>query len=299
MKSNRYAAAVEMVRVTVFLAVAIPAGIASAQTTFQAFLTGLGENPPNASPGSGLGTAVLNAAQNQITVDLSWSGLTAPATAAHIHGPAGAGTNASVLFPFSGVPAATAGSIPEQTFAITPTQVGYLFAGYLYMNVHTATFPGGEIRGQLLLVGPPTSFSLTVTTNGSGAITANPAGGSYSSNTVVTLTATPNANYAFNGWSGDATGTNNPISVTMTNNKAITGNFAFVTNGVASSINLAAQICWFAATNRRYQVQAASVVNSNVWFDLGSQIQGNGDTNCYFDPFGGYGQRFYRVMTRP
>lgn len=139
---------------------ALSVGTTHAQVTFEAFLNGLGENPPNGSPASGFCTVVLNAAQTQITVDLSWSGLTAPATASHIHGPGGAGTNAAVLFPFSGVPAATAGAIPEQTFSITPTQVGWLFAGYLYANVHTSTFPGGEIRGQLLLVPEPASVSL-------------------------------------------------------------------------------------------------------------------------------------------
>jgi len=134
--------------------------VAQAQWTFEAFLNGFGENPPNGSPASGFGTVVLNAAQTQITVDESWSGLTAPATASHIHGPGGVGTNAPILFPFSGVPNATAGAIPEQTFAITPTQVGYLFSGYLYMNVHTSTFPGGEIRGQLLLVPEPSTVCL-------------------------------------------------------------------------------------------------------------------------------------------
>jgi hypothetical protein len=140
---------------------ALTASVASAQSTFQAFLTGLGENPPNGSPGSGFGTVVLNAAQNQITVDENWSGLLAAATASHIHGPGGAGTNAGVIFPFSGVPAATAGAIPTQSFAINATQVGYLFSGYLYMNVHTSVFPGGEIRGQLLLVPEPSTLTLT------------------------------------------------------------------------------------------------------------------------------------------
>jgi CHRD domain-containing protein/PEP-CTERM motif-containing protein len=135
-------------------------GIASAQTTYQAFLSGSQEVGPNASPATGFGTVVLNAAQTQITVDESWTGLTAPATASHIHGPAGVGTNASVLFPFSGVPAATSGAIPEQTFAITPTQVGYLQSGLLYMNVHDANFPGGEIRGQLTLVPEPGTWAL-------------------------------------------------------------------------------------------------------------------------------------------
>jgi hypothetical protein len=142
------------------LFLAFSAGMASAQSYFDALLFGVGENPPNGSPASGFGTVMLNAAQDQITVDLSWSGLTAPATASHIHGPGGVGTNAAVIFPFSGVPAATAGSIPEQTFSITPQQVSWLFSGYLYMNVHTANFPGGEIRGQLLLVPEPSSLAL-------------------------------------------------------------------------------------------------------------------------------------------
>ena len=141
-------------------AVVLSAGAAYAQSTFQAILSGLNEVPANASPGTGIGTVVLSLDQTQITVDESWSGLTAPATASHIHGPGGAGTNAPVLFPLSGVPSATSGSIPEQTFAINPTQVGYLFSGYLYLNVHTATFPGGEIRGQLVLVPEPSSAAL-------------------------------------------------------------------------------------------------------------------------------------------
>jgi len=56
------------------------------------------------------------------------------------------------LFPFSGVPSATSGSIPQQTFAITPTQVAQLRSGLFYFNIHNATFPGGEIRGQISCV---------------------------------------------------------------------------------------------------------------------------------------------------
>ena len=72
----------------------------------------------------------------------------------------GLGTNAAVLFPFSGVPAITSGSIPEQTFAINATQVGYLESGFLCINVHDAVFPGGEIRGQLVLVPEPATVVL-------------------------------------------------------------------------------------------------------------------------------------------
>jgi hypothetical protein len=119
---------------------------------FQAVLSGANEVSPNTSAAGGYGTVDLSTDQTTITVNLNFSGLTTAATAGHIHGPAGAGTNASVIFPFSGVPGATSGSIPTQSFAISPTQLGYLRNGLLYMNIHTATYPGGEIRAQLLPV---------------------------------------------------------------------------------------------------------------------------------------------------
>ena len=142
------------------LVAALSTSIASAQTSFQAVLSGLNEVPANSSTASGFGTVVLSADQTQITVNESWTGLSAPASASHIHGPALPGANAGVLFPFSGVPAATSGSIPQQTFPITATQVGYLLNGQLYMNVHDVNFGGGEIRGQLVPVPEPTTLGL-------------------------------------------------------------------------------------------------------------------------------------------
>jgi hypothetical protein len=156
--------------VSLALATALSAGVASAQSTFEALLSGLNETTPNASPATGFGTVVLNAAQTQITVDESWSGLLASATASHIHGPAGVGTNAAVMFPFTGVPAATSGSIPQQVFAITPTEVAYLQSGLLYMNIHTSVFPGGEIRGQLVLVPEPSAAALLALGAGATAL---------------------------------------------------------------------------------------------------------------------------------
>jgi hypothetical protein len=127
---------------------------ARATMLFDASLTGAQEVPPTASQGTGFGTVLLNNALTQITVNLEWFNLTAPATVAHIHGPAAPGTNAPVIFSLSGVPAATSGAIPEQTFAITPAQVADLEAGLFYFNIHTSNFPGGEIRGQILAAVP-------------------------------------------------------------------------------------------------------------------------------------------------
>jgi plastocyanin len=59
-------------------------------------------------------------------------------------------------------------------------------------------------------------------------VTLNPAGGSYVSGTVVTLTATANSGYSFTGWSGDLTGSINPSTITVNSNKSCTATFAAI-----------------------------------------------------------------------
>src|SRR5688572_634560 len=133
-----------------------------AERRLQATLSGAQQVPAVASSGTGVGTVVLNTAETQITVDLTFSGLTSNANMAHIHGPPGSGANAGVLFDFTAsTPAATSGTVPTQVFAINATQVAQLKAGELYFNVHTANFGGGEIRGQILNA-PVEKYSATL-----------------------------------------------------------------------------------------------------------------------------------------
>ena len=130
------------------LLVLISAAAVSAQQRFVASLTGTQEVPPNASAGKGTCTIVLNAAQTQITVNCTFSGLGSNANASHIH--AGAvGVAAPVLFGFTGTPAATSGTIPTQIIAVTAQQVTDMRNHLHYVNIHTTPFPGGEIRGQV------------------------------------------------------------------------------------------------------------------------------------------------------
>ncbi|HTL57314.1 MAG TPA: CHRD domain-containing protein [Candidatus Limnocylindrales bacterium] len=82
--------------------------------------------------------------------------LTGAATAMHIHGPAGAGTNADVLvslvpynFPASDP---TKGGVIVGTIAWPSADISALLSGLTYLNIHTAAFPDGEIRGQLIAV---------------------------------------------------------------------------------------------------------------------------------------------------
>ncbi|PSR54942.1 hypothetical protein AHMF7605_16240 [Adhaeribacter arboris] len=71
----------------------------------------------------------------------------------------------------------------------------------------------------------PGQYSLSVAIVGSGMVTKNPNQTSYASGTNVTLTASPASGYKFSSWSGAASGTANPITVSMTSNKSITATF--------------------------------------------------------------------------
>ena len=71
------------------------------------------------------------------------------------------------------------------------------------------------------------SVYYTLTVNASnGTVALSPAGGSYASGTVVTLTATGNTGYVFGSWSGDLTGSTNPTTITVDGDKAVTATFA-------------------------------------------------------------------------
>jgi uncharacterized repeat protein (TIGR02543 family) len=56
-------------------------------------------------------------------------------------------------------------------------------------------------------------------------VTKDPDQASYPEGSTVTLTATPASGWIFSGWSGDASGSTNPLQVTMDGNKTITANF--------------------------------------------------------------------------
>ncbi|MEJ7862172.1 MAG: CHRD domain-containing protein [Pyrinomonadaceae bacterium] len=70
----------------------------------------------------------------------------------HINGPVG--VNSPVRFPL-GTVSGTTGTIGPLTFEVTPAEVTDLRAKGWYVNIHTANFPGGEIRGQVKIVSTP------------------------------------------------------------------------------------------------------------------------------------------------
>jgi len=144
--------------------------------TFGADLTGAAESPPNASPATGTTVVVYDDVLHMLAIAINFSGLMAPTTVAHIH--AGVLSDALTV----GV-AVTPGTLPGFPAGVTSadydvvvnlslagsytatfvTNYGggtvagaeaalfsFMQAGTAYVNVHTTSFPAGEIRGFLL-----------------------------------------------------------------------------------------------------------------------------------------------------
>lgn len=69
------------------------------------------------------------------------------------------------------------------------------------------------------------TYTLTITTDGSGSVSKNPDQPTYTYGQVVTLTAIPTTGWMFSTWTGDLTGSQNPRTITMNANKLVTAHF--------------------------------------------------------------------------
>jgi len=134
----------------------MPTGNGNAQVTrFSATLDAEQETEVVTSNGSGTTTLTLNTERTQVTFQGLASGLTGPVTAAHFHVGAAnmSGDVVLNLAPFFTEAAGIitiSGTAPVDDFNLDDP-LAELEAGNIYINLHTAMFPAGEIRGQLLL----------------------------------------------------------------------------------------------------------------------------------------------------
>jgi len=160
---------------------------------YTATLSGPGESPPNASPGTGLAIVTIDDVLDTMRVQTTFLGLTGTTTASHIHcctalpGTGAAGV-ATVTPTFTGFPLGVTSGFYDMTFNMlfasswnpayiaanggTPASAFSAFntgllAGEGYLNIHSSTFGGGEIRGFLqpnlplaLPVPEPSTYSL-------------------------------------------------------------------------------------------------------------------------------------------
>jgi CHRD domain-containing protein len=106
-------------------------------------LSGSNEVPPVATSATGTATVTIKP-DHTVVVKESVTGMTA--TASHIH-EAAAGTNGPVIVPFTKTGDNT--FVAPDTAKLTDSQYESFKAGKLYVNVHSAAHPGGEIRAQL------------------------------------------------------------------------------------------------------------------------------------------------------
>lgn len=126
---------------TAALLFAAPSAFAE-MMTFKADLKGAAEVPPVDSAASGSADVTVDTDAKKISWTVKAEGLSGDPTAAHIHGPATAAESAPPVIDLSS-------AIMQGSADITGAQWADLQAGKYYLNVHTAKFPDGEIRGQL------------------------------------------------------------------------------------------------------------------------------------------------------
>jgi CHRD domain len=125
-------------------------------------LKGSNEIPANTSTATGTVFAEYSKLNKTLSYTINWSGLTGPVAAMHIHGVADPATNIgiiqNIITSSNGLASpnptlyGTSGSFRASLFAdgISVKEADILNGKY-YLNIHTATFPGGEIRAQLQL----------------------------------------------------------------------------------------------------------------------------------------------------
>lgn len=152
---------------------------------FFANLNGPSESPANNSPATGFATITLDLALMTMRVQVDFAGLTGTSTACHIHAPttmafAGTAGVATTTPTFANFPLGVTSGSYDNTLDLTQASsfnpafvtannnsvaaaaaalISAIEQGKAYLNIHSTTFGGGEIRG-FLAVPEPATFSL-------------------------------------------------------------------------------------------------------------------------------------------
>ena len=175
---KRYASSLALALTMLVSSVAFGATI-----SYQATMTGPAESPPNASPGFGIGSVIIDDIAMTMSLTMPFADLLGTTTAAHLHCCTAApfsGT-APVAVPFADFPLGVQAGSYSQVFNLADAAtynpvfitahggtvdaarmflMNGITANESYLNIHTTAFPGGEIRGFLVAVPEPASWLL-------------------------------------------------------------------------------------------------------------------------------------------
>lgn len=167
-------------------AVLCSAALQAAPIGLVSHLTGAQENPPSGSPGIGKAHLILDDEANTMRLFVVFSGLIGTTTLAHIHccvDPPGNAGVATQLPSFVGFPVGVSAGSYDHTFDMSlassfnptflaaaggstevaaDTLFAALLAGRAYLNIHSTTNPGGEIRGFFTVPEPSTLLLLGI-----------------------------------------------------------------------------------------------------------------------------------------
>jgi hypothetical protein len=169
----------------------------------------------------------------------------------------------------------------------------------LYFSILNPTQTVSSIFGPL----PAGQVSLTVLINGGGRVTVNPRANAYALNQTVDLSAVPDSGQVFFSWTGDATGSQNPLSVSMSQSRVITANFSGHPSlrvslpGLEGLIPEGFRFTLLSAPQTSWQILGST--NLNNWDLLGTVTNTSG-TVQFTDPTAlGRSARFYRALLSP
>jgi hypothetical protein len=122
-------------------------------------------------------------------------------------------------------PAYNSGETVQLTAMADPGWVFDSWSGDLTGSTNPATVTMDSDKNVTATFVEMTTYTLSVSTVGSGSVQLNPDQPSYNPGETVQLTAVADPGWIFDSWSGDLTGSTNPASVTMDNDKNITATF--------------------------------------------------------------------------
>ncbi|MEO7560882.1 MAG: CHRD domain-containing protein [Nitrosospira sp.] len=148
-------------------------GANAALIHLNAFLDGAQEVPQSgqaAAGGSSFASMLFDDTTNVLSWTISYSLNTGPANAAHFHGatnpgdPSGVGIASPVRITIPDITGTSSGIVSNSfdlDALVNPADnAGNLLGGLWYINIHTSTFPSGEIRGQISVPEPATGALL-------------------------------------------------------------------------------------------------------------------------------------------